>query len=476
MSIERSVAQATSGSNGRGQPAEGPEAVLGALKAGEIDTVIVGGSDLDGIFRAKRIPAERFLASEQPKVEFSEYIIVMDIEEVALPEPKGYPHRWPDWGTGFGDIVLRVDMETLRRVPWLERTALALGNYYYESGEQIEVAPRNVLCRVIDRIEAIGLKPRFATEFEFHVFRETEPTAMTKGIDGIEALASRPMAYGAIQSSLDDRVIGPIVKHLKGLRVPVEAWAPEGGRGQYELNLYHAAALEAADQGFLFKHSVKELCAMQDMTATFMPKIFGDGFGSSLHVHQSLWREDGSSAFFDANCEDRMSPTMRQFVAGQLQTLSELTVMMLPTPTAYKRLVPYSAVGTTESWGWDNKSLSLRALTHGASGCRVEHRVPGADASPYIVLAAMLAGGLHGIENELELSPPTIGDAYSDPGLKQLPGSLHEAVSLFEGSSVARTYLGEEFVDFYAAKRRWEADQMAKAVTDWEFRRYFSRA
>jgi glutamine synthetase len=448
--------------------------VLEGIRAGDFDEVIVGGCDLNGVFRAKRIPAARFAAMDEPGVEFSEYMWVMDIDDYPQPRPEGFQGWWPDWTTGYGDVEAVADLSTLRDVPWLNRTALVLCNYKFSDGRDYEIAPRNVLCRVADRFERMGLEPRMAPELEFVVVRETEATAISKGFRDLTPLSPRPMPYGAMQATLDSAVIGPLANQLRLMRIPIEAWAPEGSRGQYELNLSASSPVEAADNGFLFKHGVKEICALEGMLATFMSKV-SEEYGSSLHVHQSVWR-DGEPAFYDGDDPEGLSPMMRHYAAGQLQTLREMTAIWCPTTSAYKRGGPYSAAGTTEAWGADNKTLSLRALATEGASCRLENRVPGADANVYLVLAAMLAGGLHGIENELELPPPTTGDAYANNALKRIPKDLPTAISMFEESAVANEYLGEEFVAHYAASRRWELEQAERFVTDWELNRYYVRA
>jgi glutamine synthetase len=295
-----------------------------------------------------------------------------------------------------------------------------------------------------------------------------------KSFRNLEPLSHQAMAYGALRASIDTPVISKMTDALKVMRIPVEEWNTEGGPGQYELNLPHAGALEAADRGFLFKQAVKEICALNGMLATFMPKLTAGGFGSSLHVHQSVWR-DGAPTFYDADNPYGMSQTMRHYVAGQLQTLAEFSLIWLPTTVSFKRPRPHLAAGTTVSWGGDNKTLSLRVVAYEPHHTRVEHRVPGADANVYLALAAMLAGGLYGIENELELPPPTTGDAYENPDLELLPRTLDEALSAFEQSEIAKTYLGAEFVRRHAAMQRYELEASQEEVTDWELRRYFVR-
>lgn len=459
--------------NGRGAPQDAA-AVLEQVRSGELDTVIIGGCDLAGLFRAKRIPAARFAASDEPSIEFSEYMWAMDIDDYAQPAPANIP-GWPTWATGFGDIEAVADLETLRRLPWLEGTAIVLCDYRRGDGSDYEVAPRNVLRRVLKRYQELGLEPRLAPEMEFVVLRETEETMIEKGFRDLTPYFARAMAYGGLRGTLDQHLVGRLVAGLQAIRVPVEAWNPEGALGQYELNIPHAEALAAADQGFLFKQGIKEMCGLEGLTATFMSKLTSADFGSSLHVHQSLWR-DGDPAFYDCDSDDGMSSLLRSYVAGQYQTLIPFAPIWMPNPAAFKRLAPYTAAGTTQTWGGDNKTLTLRVLSHEGHSCRIEHRAAGADANIYLALAAMLAGGLYGIENELEPPAPTSGDAYANPDLTQFPPTLDESLAAFEQNPVANEYLGEEFVRRYAATRRWEVEKAREEITDWELKRYLVRS
>jgi glutamine synthetase len=473
MTSQDSIAFDRMRANGNSAPADAAT-VMEQIRSGEIETVILGGCDFASLYRAKRMPAERFAAMEEPRLEFSEYMWAMDISDYPQPTPDGVD-GWPDWKSGFGDIEAVADLGTLRRVPWLDRTAIVLCSYRYDKERDYAVSPRNVLQQVVSRYESLGLEPRMAPEMEFIVLRETEQSAIEKNFHDLTPLSPRPMAYGAVQATLDDHLIGRVVDGLRAMRVPIEAWNPEGAKGQYELNLPHASALDAADTGFFFKHGVKEMCALDGMIATFMSKVFSADFGSSLHVHQSVWR-DGEPAFHDPAAADGMSSLLRHYVAGQLKTLVEFAPIWQPTPPAFKRGGDYTAAGNTETWGGDNKTLSLRVLAHEGKTCRLEHRVAGADANIYLALAAMLAGGLYGIENELEPPAPTEGDAYADKNLRTMPKSLEEALPAFEQSEVANQYLGEDLVKRYAATRRWEVEQARLEVTDWELNRYLVRS
>jgi len=453
---------------------DGSSRVMEKMRSGAIKWVVVGGCDWNGVFRAKRVPAGRFASTSELAVEFSEYMWVMDLEDQPQPTPPGFEGHWPDYSNGFGDVEAVPDLATLREVPWLDRTALVLCDYRTTDGRDYEVAPRNVLGNVVARYRELGLEPRLAPEYEFVVFRETARSLHEKQYRDLVPLSDRPLAYGALQATIDEGVIGQLVESLGEMGLPVDTWAPEGAPGQYELNLTHRPALEAADLGFLFKQGVKELCAKQGMIATFIPKLDAD-YGSSLHVHQSLW-SDGKPAFHQPDVEYGMAPVMRHYLAGQLESLTDFAAIWWPTPTAFKRAGVHSGAGTTESWGLDNKTVSLRVLAQDGNGCRIEHRVPGADANVYLSTAAMLVGGLYGIENQLEPPAPYKGDAYLDPGLNQLPSSLESAIAIFEQSEIANRYLGEELVRRFAATRRWELEQFRQAVTDWEMRRYMIHA
>lgn len=451
-------------------------AVMEEIRSGAIRTVIVGGCDTVGVFRTKRVSGERFARGADPMMNISEYMFGVDIADGLQSRPSGYEGWWPTFDTGLGDIDVVPDLATLRRVPWLEDTAMVLCDYRDPEGNDFEHSPRHVLKKVLRRYEEQGLEARLAPEFEFVVYRETEKSIAEKGFRNLEPLYSHATAYGSTRGTIDSHLIAKVVEELIAARVPVDVWNSEASPGQYELNIAHAPALEAADRGFFFKVGVKEICALEGFTATFMSKLTSASPGNSMHIHQSVWR-DGEPVFYDANASNGVSQLMLNYIAGQVRTLIPFMPIFSPTPAAFKRPAPYMGPGISENWGGDNRMCAIRTLAADPGRCRVEHRQSGADANIYLVLAAMLAGGLHGIENELEPPEPTTGDAYAKAeGLRPIPKTIDEALGEFEENPVANEYLGEEFVRRYAATRRWEAELARKEITDWELERYLLRS
>ncbi len=432
-------------------------------------TVIVGAADTNGLLRAKRLPGSRF-EDGAPTVAFSDGMWAMDLHDALQPPPPGFCHWFPSWERGYGDTFGVPDLTTARTVPWLRDTMLTLCDHVFADGSPVRIAPRAVLRRVLERFATLGVEPRIATEFEFALLRETEESVVEKGYRGLRPLSAHAQGYGGTRATADGDVVDLLRDHLDAFGLPIEAWNPEGGPGQYELNVPATDPLRAADEGFLFKQAVKEVVQQAGLLATFIPKIGAEGYGNGLHLHQSL-----AGASFDPDSADGITPIFRQFIAGQLATLREFAILLLPTVNDYKRVTPDSGAGTSVSWGLDNKTVSLRLLPHGAAKCRVEHRVAGASANVYLVVAALLAGGAHGIEQRLEPPPICRGNAYLDPTIPTLPRSLEEAADLFEASTVARDCFGADFVAYYAATRRWEASRFATAVTDWELERYLVR-
>lgn len=448
----------------------------GVLPAGT-DTVLVGGCDINGQLRAKRLPAWRFAedSAESPvtRLPFASGIFGMDLDDDLPQPPEGFPHWHPSWADGYGDIVGVLDMSTMRPVPWLDRTALVLCDFTFDDGRPLPISPRHVLRRIIGRYDRLGLEPRVAPEYEFTILRENEESLATKGYRDLNLMSPSAQMYGALRATADGGFADQLRALVEEFGIPVEAWVPEGGRGQYELNVPHADALTAADRGFLLKQAVKEITLRHGMVATFMSRPTVGRYGNGLHLNASLRTPEGTSATVDHAAPGRLSPVFRRFLAGQLAVLREFTVLLCPTVNDYKRLTPESAAGTTVSWGYDNKTVSLRLLTpRDESKWRVEHRTAGAAANPYLAIAAVLAGGAYGIEEELELPEPRTGNVYRAPDVEPLPSSLSEATDLFERSAVARRYFGDEFVDFYAATRRHEQRCFEQAITDWELRRY----
>jgi glutamine synthetase len=441
-----------------------------------IDTVLIGGCDINGIFRGKRIPAWRFLENPSAPVHFADFLCIMDWQDEVMQVPRGYAGWWPSWDRGFGDLAAVPDLETLRVIPWEDRTAIVLCDYRDLHGNELAVMPRNVLKRVVDRAAAAGFTPIMTPEFEFTLFAETMRSLEEKNFCDPRPLAARPCSYGAELATRAEPVIGPIRRGLEAFGIPVEASNAESGPGQFEINMTPADAITSADAGFLFKFAVRQIAADHGNVASFMAKLAPGGFGSGCHVHQSLRTAQGTNAFYDGAADDLLSTVARQYVAGLVETMTQFAAVFAPTVNSYKRFEPEAAVGVTVTWAIQSKAVGIRVVNEAGDGSRVEHRTPGADANPYLTLAAMLAGGLWGIENDLDPGKPYSGNSYADPNVQWVPRTLSDAVEAFEQSEVANEFFGEEAVRYYAATRRWEIEQFNKAVTDWELRRYLTLA
>ena len=436
-----------------------------------IEVVKLGGSDMDGVFRGKRIVAKEFVAGcrghgfPQCEVIFGWDIAEQLIDGLAVGSAS----------TGFADIIMQPDLSTFRPVPWEEGAAAVVCDYASEDGEPLAVSPRQVLRRVVARAAEAGYAAKMAVELELRIFREDQQSLREKDYADLDPISPGLNCYSIHHASLDEDVVGRIRRLMNEYGVPVEGYNREHGEGMYELNLRYAGAVAAADQAMLYKSGAKEIAAECGAVPTFMAKYSDQKDGCSGHTHQSLWSIDGDRpAFWDASQPHSVAPLLRSYVAGVLATLPDFMALYAPNVNSYKRFVPGSWAPTTATWGFDNRTAALRVIAGAPGAVRIENRVPGADVNAYLGFAASLAGGLYGIERGLEPPEPVTGDAYAIEA-PPLPRSLDEAVERFASSPVAREYLGEAFVDQYARMRRWEVEQFGRAVTDWERRRYFEQ-
>jgi glutamine synthetase len=411
-----------------------------------VDTVILAGADSHGIMRGKRVPIAELDRVVEHGVALCDVVWALPADEhepvVPPPEHAGYFPR-----PGYADMRAVPDLETVRIVPWHDRTALVLCDFV-----DVPLSPRAVLRTVVERARAMGVEPVVGVELEFYVLRETPQSVLGKRPSQLVAVDERPSVYGVVAASRHEPFASAVREMLLGHGLAVEACNPESGPGQFEINLRAAPALQAADEAFLLKSAVKEVAARQELLATFMAKPRSDWPGSSCHLHLSL--RDGAP--------------MRHFIGGLLEGMAELTAIFAPTPNSYRRFVPQSWAGTTATWGVDNRSAGLRAI--GAT--RVEHRQAGADANPYLAVAAALAAGLDGLQRECEPPPPVAGDVYALTEARRLPATLGEATDRLEQSALARDWLGADVVEHCVAMRRAELAAQAAAVTDWETARY----
>ncbi|MFD9624027.1 glutamine synthetase family protein [Streptomyces virginiae] len=448
-------------------------ATCDAIQSNNLDTIIVGGSDINGIFRGKRLPAERFIANPYEPVRFADYFIALDPSQHLIPPPPDFDGWWPDWSRGFGDIEAVPDLSTFRVAAWLPRTGVVLCDYRHIGGAPLVHTPRQVLRRVLEIAEQLGVVAKMGPELEFYLLRDDPADSRTRNSAEVRSMLPNSSVYGVLRGTLDEPVLQPLRHHLERSRISVDRCEPEGGPGQWEINLRYDDALEAADRAFLFKQALKEFSASKQLSVTFMAKPFSGEFGSSFHVHQSIWSILGDPLFLETSAPGGLSKAALHYIGGALDTLADFTCLFAPTVNSYKRLTPYSAAGTTATWGHENRTAGIRSVM-GVEGLpRIELRTPGADANPYLVLAGALAGGLHGMKEEILPPGETRGDAY-ESRRHVLPHTLETAADAFAESAVAKEYFGEEFVRYFSHTRKWEARQFYSSVTDWEIGRYLN--
>jgi glutamine synthetase len=417
------------------------------------------------------VTADYFAAhAAEQGIECCEYLLAVDVDMTPLP---GY--RFANWDTGYGDVVCRPDFATARRLPWLEGTAWVIADLSDGSGAPVEVSPRQILRRQLERAAERGLRVLAATELEFYLFRDSYEEATAKGWRGLEPHTSTIEDYQLLQTSREEYILRRIRNEMIGAGIPVEFSKGEAGRGQHEVNVTYDEALTAADRHLVFKNGIKEIAAQEGRAATFMAKWTMDDTGSSCHVHTSLWdAESGEPLMADASHATGLSELGRRFLAGQLAAARELAWCAAPTVNSYRRYVPGSWAPTAVVWGEDNRTCGFRVVGTGA-GRRVESRIPGADVNPYLVLAATVAAGLYGIDHELELGPAYPRNAYEADDVPRIPTTLVEAVDELRGSKVALEAFGPDVHHHLlnTAVQEWEASN--RHVSDWELARYFER-
>jgi glutamine synthetase len=413
--------------------------------------------DLDGGLRAKLVSAEKALSPAGAAMCTIMFGLTQADDVYESPVASS--------DNGFPDLVMRPDLATARPLPWCEATAAVLCDLYGPDGALYPVAPRTVLKTVVGRCADLGFEARFAAEWELCVVHQ--------GDDAVP-LGRTMNAYSLLRLRELRPLAQAFFERMDAVGIPIESVHTELGHGMLEFAIAHAPVLEAADHAARAKAYLKELCGEMGLVATFMPKWRTGAPTSGCHFHQSLWR-DGENAFWSA--DEGLSPLARHYLAGQLATMADVSALFNPSVNAYRRLQPGTWTPATASWGVDNRTAAIRAIAGSPKGARLEHRRAGADVNPYLAIAAMLAGGLHGIAEKLEAPGPATSDAFADSRFQRLPTTLDDAVDALRGSPVAASLLGREFVDHYLLSREvelrlwheWEADQ----VTEWEHRRYF---
>jgi glutamine synthetase len=437
---------------------------------GEIDTILVAFPDMQGRLMGKRVTGHYFLDHvEHEGIHTCAYLLTADVDMEPLP---GF--RLASWNTGYQDFRAAPDLSTLRRIPWLEKTAMVLCDLVSEHGEPVEESPRHILRRQVQRARDMGFLPMMASELEFYLFTDSFASAREKGYHNLAPFGWYLEDYHILQTTKEEPVIRAIRNGMEGAGIPVEFSKGEWGAGQEEINLRYAEAVEMADRHAIYKNGVKEIAYLKGHAVTFMAKYDMKHAGSSFHLHASLWDPGGKRNLFAQEGRHPGSDLFKHFVAGQMALAREFSLFYAPYVNSYKRYQAGSFAPTRIAWGLDNRTCGFRICGHGNS-LRVENRIPGADANPYLAFAATIAAGLHGIEQKLSPPPMFEGNAYESASIPQVPRTLREAIAEFDHGKVPRHAFGDSVVEHYLHAARLEQEAYDTAVTCWELMRNFER-
>jgi glutamine synthetase len=433
------------------------------VATGEVDTVVVAFTDMQGRLLGKRLQAEFFVDEMDAghPVEGCNYLLALEMEMDPVP---GY--EIASWEQGYGDFGVTPDMATLRRIPWLEGTALVLGDVGWHDGSPVQPSPRQVLRAQIERAESLGLTPMVGSELEFYLLKETYAEAHASGYTGLTPSVPYILDYHILATTYDEPLMRALRNGMQAAGMRVETSKGEAWPGQQELNFRFSDALTMADNHTIYKNGAKEIAFLHGCAITFMAKPFEDWIGNSCHIHSSLFRGDEAAFASD-------DALFGRWLAGQIACAKELAVFFAPTVNSYKRYAAGSWAPTTLAWGNDNRTCGFRVVGHGKAR-RVETRIPGGDVNPYLAFAALIASGLHGLEQELEAPPPLEGNAYESDA-ERFPSTLRDAIAALETGTMARAAFGDQVVDHYLNYARTEQGLFDRFVTDWERKRYFER-
>jgi glutamine synthetase len=438
------------------------EELRDAVDQGSVDTVLLVIADMEGRLQGKRLTAAHFMDEvAEHGAEGCNYLLAVDVD---MNTVDGY--AMSGWDKGYGDFVMKPDFGTLRPIPWHDGTVMLIADLEWEDGSEVVASPRQILKRQLARLAERGWTAMAGTELEFILFRDSYEEAWRKGYRDLEPANQYNVDYSMLGTARVEPLLRRIRNSMMGAGMRVENSKGECNFGQHEINFRYSNALTTADDHAIYKGGAKEIAAQDGMAITFIAK-FDEREGNSCHIHCSLADADGKSVFA---ADEGL---FHSFVAGQLAALRELTLLYAPHVNSYKRFAVGSFAPTAVAWGHDNRTCSMRVVGHG-EGLRVESRLAGADVNPYLALAGMIAAGLHGIDNGLELEPPFEGNAY-ESDKPRVPSNIYEARDLFAGSDVARDAFGQEMVDHYLNRARVEIEAHESAVTDWERVRGFER-
>jgi glutamine synthetase len=434
---------------------------------GEIDTVVLAMTDMQGRLQGKRLDADAFVDEIAAHgAEACNYLLAVDMEMATVP---GF--ALTSWESGYGDFVLKPDLSSLRPMPWLEGTVLCLADVMHHDGSPVVESPRQILRAQIARLAERGWNAKIGSELEFVLFRESYDTARDKGYRDLKPANAYNVDYSILGTTMVEDVIRPIRLAMKQSGLTVEDSKGECNLGQHEINFRYQDALRMADDHVFYKLAAKEIAYQHGAAITFMAKV-NQLEGNSCHIHCSFW--EGDEPLFPGTGEGGHSAIYDQYIAGQVEHTHELSYFFAPNVNSYKRYAYGSFAPTTLLWGRDNRTAAFRSVGHG-KGLRLETRIAGGDANPYLAFAAVVAAGLDGIDRELVPPPPTPGSAYDADG-QRMPTTLAEAVGLLDGSAFARAAFGDRVIDHYVNSGRHEVQAFESAVTDWEMVRSFERS
>lgn len=433
----------------------------------EVSNIKFGVTDIDGVLRGKMISPQKFLKALNEDIGFCNVIFGWDVGDQCYENTK-----ISGWHTGYPDEFATIDPTTYRRIPWEEGKPFFLADFS-QAPTLTEICPRSLLKRIDARARKMGFIPKFSAEFEWVIFKESPLSLYQKNYEHLTPLSPGMFGYSELRSSQNSEFLNQLWDDLNHFGIPLEGLHTETGPGVYEAAIEYDEIVVSADRAALFKTAVKEISARFELLSSFMAKWHPDLPGNSGHLHQSLWDEAGSNLFFDEQGKDSISSLMESYIAGQLHCMPYIMPLFAPTINSYRRLVAGTWAPTSASWGIENRTTALRVINHSANSMRVENRLPGADANPYLSMAASLASGLYGIEHQLKLNtPPTRGNQYENKTAPALPTTLEEAVKNMKNSDLPFLLFGEEFTDHFLRTREWELEQYQSNIPTWELQRY----
>jgi len=444
--------------------------IINKIKQSDCLKIKIAVSDIDGILRGKIIHKEKFLEIAEKTIGICDVIFGWDSNDACYENM-----QFTSLHTGYPDANARVDLETLRFIPWENKMPFFLADFSAQNGNDLAVCPRSLLKRIDKQCEDVGYTPIFSQEFEWYNFENTPSDLASNNYRDLKPISPGMFGYSILRPSLKTEYFNALFDDLEKFDIRLEGLHTETGPGVYEAAIRYDKIVKAADKAILFKTSVKEIAYHFGIIASFMAKWNKDLPGCSGHIHQSLWdKEKNTNLFFDPHDTYNMSDLMKSYVAGQLKCLPFVVPMYAPTINSYKRLNCGAWAPGTYTWGIDNRTAAVRVLHNEPYSTRSEMRVAGSDTNPYLAMAASLASGIYGIRNKLKLDiEPSKGNAYNDLKNGMLPSNLYEATMQMKQSEIAKELFGEDFVNHFTDSRLWEWKQYSKQVTDWEIRRYF---